>query len=300
MSRKRRRLGERYGYGPPLDALLDWGAARLEEDWPSYYKLPFALEHVPDLLRMAADSRLRNLDSGKESWAPMHAMRVIGQLGAVEAAPALLLFLALASGDHDYFLSDEVPLVFAMLGAGAVPHLALFLADEEVPTDSRGLAGLSLSLIGAAHAECCEIAGAVLTTQLRRWETNDPELNASLLVSLSQLPEPPGEVLELARAAYEADRVDEFAGGDWMECQDEMDVENPVPLDREDGADWWDLQRQSLAARRAAQEEPEEEAPLLEAYGERPGGSNWVAPRAPRRARRKAAAASRRANRARH
>ena len=231
MSSKRNRTGEKYGYGPPLNALLEWGVARLEEPWPNYRKLPFALEHVPDLLRMAADSRLRNLDSGRERWAPMHAMRVIGQLQAAEAAPALLLFLALASGDHDYFLSDEVPLVFAMLGPDAIPHLAMFLKDEKVPSDSRVLAGLSLSLIGGAHPESCEMAAGTLMAQLRRWETNTPELNAGLLVSLSELPEQPEGALDLARAAFSADRVDADGGIDWMECQEAFGVENPVPLE---------------------------------------------------------------------
>src|SRR3990170_1588066 len=116
-------------YPPPLDKLVTYGDCRELRDWPNYLELGFQAEHVPDLIRMAADERWNECPSDSlEVWAPVHAIRVLGQLKAEEAIePLIRLF-------HQYEVDDwipiELPTVLSMIGPSAIPALKTYLADE--------------------------------------------------------------------------------------------------------------------------------------------------------------------------
>ncbi len=61
-------------YPAPLDQLLTYGDPRKFREWPDYLALGFTPEHIPDLIRMAADPDLMRADSESlEVWAPVHA-----------------------------------------------------------------------------------------------------------------------------------------------------------------------------------------------------------------------------------
>ncbi len=130
----------RHIYQPPLDKLLTYGDPRETPDpaddvrhWPDYPGV-FGLgaEHVPELIRMATDDTLTWADSDSlEVWAPIHAWRALGQLHA-EAAAQPLLPLLLQGDDSDWVL-EELPDVYGLIGAAAIPALSAYLADASHP-----------------------------------------------------------------------------------------------------------------------------------------------------------------------
>ena len=84
---------ESWNYAPPLDKLLDISLDidQKFEDWADYVgMLNLTQEHIPELIRMATDKKLRFSDAEDESYAgPVHAWRALGQLRAQEAAQPL-------------------------------------------------------------------------------------------------------------------------------------------------------------------------------------------------------------------
>src|SRR2546423_8764075 len=77
-------------YPAPLDALLSLGEPAWD-DWLDYRRLGLMPDHVAELTRMATDPDLnRGGPDSPEVYAPAHAWRALGQLGAVQAIPDLL------------------------------------------------------------------------------------------------------------------------------------------------------------------------------------------------------------------
>ena len=73
--------------GPPAVVGRD---GRTASEWRDYTAMGFTAEHVPALLRMSADPELNEADSDDPRvYAPLHAWRVLGQLGVAEAAVPL-------------------------------------------------------------------------------------------------------------------------------------------------------------------------------------------------------------------
>ncbi len=201
-------------YAAPVDKLLALGKAEpVDSDkWPDYLELGLGPEHIPDLICMATDRELRSLEpeEGEEEepgfWAPVHAMRALGQLHAEAAAEPLVNLLA--EVEHDNWVSEELPQIYALIGPAAIPALAAYLADSSHEIYSRGYTVDGLELIGKWHPESRLECIAALSKQLEAFEENDYELNAFLISSLAHLKAV--ETLPLIERAFEADRVDEF------------------------------------------------------------------------------------------
>lgn len=110
-----------YNYFPPVDQLLTYREPGIEkaEDWPDYLQLGLGSEHIPELIRMATDQSLIEVEAeGEESnrsWGgPIHAWRALGQLHA-KAAIEPLLSLFRTQKDNDWVM-EELPDVFGMIG----------------------------------------------------------------------------------------------------------------------------------------------------------------------------------------
>src|SRR5260370_30835067 len=116
-----------HSYHPPVDKLLTYGDARkFVNQWPNYLALGLTTEHTPELVRMATDSALNTADSESvEVWAPIHALRALGQLHAEAAIDPIIPLLD--KTDDDDALAEELPVVFAAIGPAAIPALAAYL-----------------------------------------------------------------------------------------------------------------------------------------------------------------------------
>jgi HEAT repeat protein len=200
-------------YTSPVDKLLTLGKAELvdSDKWPNYLELGLGPEHIPDLIRMATDRELRGLEpeEGEEEkpefWAPVHALRALGQLHAEAAAEPLVN--KFSEVEHDHWVQEELPQIFVLIGSAAIPSLTAHLTDSSHEIYTRAFAAESLEAIGKKYPESRSECISVISKQLEEFEENDYELNAFLIANLSHLKAV--ETLPLIERVFEADRVDE-------------------------------------------------------------------------------------------
>ncbi len=201
-------------YTPPVNKLLTIGEPESvnPDKWPDYRELGLGPEHIPELIRMATDRKLRDLedeeyeDEDPDFWAPIHAIRALGQLHAETAIEPLVNLLGELNDDEWMF--EELPLVFGMLGPAAIPALAAYLADTSHEMYSRSYASNGITEIADRYPESREECIAIISKQLENFEENDEELNAFLVTNLLQIKAV--ETLPLIERAFKADKVDDF------------------------------------------------------------------------------------------
>jgi hypothetical protein len=201
-------------YNSPVDKLLTLGKPEsvLPEKWPTYLELGLGPEHIPELIRMAIDPVFRGPEAEEESeeedpdyWAPIHAIRALGQLHA-EAAIEPLVNLLSELNDDEWML-EELPIVFGMLGPVVIPALAAYLADSSHEMYSRAYASNGFKEIADRYPESREESIAAISKQLETFEENDEALNAFIISDLLHLKAV--ETLPLIERVFEADKVDD-------------------------------------------------------------------------------------------
>lgn len=218
-------------YKEPVDVLLTLGDARDSlGEWPDYSEYGIGAEHIPDLIRMATDPELNWADSDSlEVWAPIYAWRALGQLRAEEAIePLLTLFHELEDSD---WVGEELPRVYGMIGAAAIPALTAYLADISRDLFPRAHAAHGLAEIAQSHAEAREACIAALTQQLEAYQKNNRELNGFLVSYLIDLEAT--ETAPLMKRAYAARRVDKMVCGDWEDVQVALGLKSDFDRDAE-------------------------------------------------------------------
>ncbi len=201
-------------YTPPVEKLLTIGEPESvnPDKWPDYRELGLGPEHIPELIRMATDRKLRDLedeeyeDEDPDFWAPIHAIRALGQLHAETVIEPLVNLLGELLDDEWMF--EELPLVFGMLGPAAIPALSAYLADTSHEMYSRSYASNGIIEIADRYPESREECIAIISNQLENFEENDEELNAFLVTNLLQIKAV--ETLSLIERAFKADKVDDF------------------------------------------------------------------------------------------
>lgn len=162
---------------------------------------------VGPLIEMAVDEDLNNAESGRpEVWAPLHAIQLLGELGAPEAVEPLLPFFDQV--DDDY-LAATLPDAFGGIGAPAVAPLRALFFDRGKDVWARVRAAESLGKIGQHHPEARSEVVSALVARLDAAQSQVPEdeiLNAFVISELLDL-----RAVEAAPAiqqAFEEDRVD--------------------------------------------------------------------------------------------
>jgi Protein of unknown function (DUF1186) len=202
-------------YTSPVSKLLSLGKPEsvLPEQWPKYLELGLGSEHIPELIHMATDPEFRGPESEEKSededpdyWAPLHAIRALGQLHAGIAAEPLVNLLAGLKDDE--WMLEELPSVFGMIGPVAIPALTAYLADSSNDIYLRAYASNGFIEIANRYPEYREESIAAISKQLEAFEENDYELNAFIIGDLARLKAV--ETLPLIERAFKADRVDEF------------------------------------------------------------------------------------------
>lgn len=204
-------------YTSPVDKLLAFGDCRELREWPNYLELGLGQEHVSDLIRMATDEALNTAASDSlEVWAPIHALRALGQLRA-EAAIQPIIGLFDRTEASDNYAVTGFSGALGMIGPAAIPALAAFIADPAHNMYARSYAGDSLAAIGKRHPAARDECIRSIVAGMQDFEKNQPELNGFLLVNLLDL-----KAVEAAPAierAFAAGCVDETIAGDWEDIQ---------------------------------------------------------------------------------
>ncbi|MBV9232154.1 MAG: DUF1186 domain-containing protein [Chloroflexi bacterium] len=211
-------------YPAPVDKLLTYGEADAADasGWPDYLELGLKPEHIPDLLRMLTDKELMAVEDQEEPefWAPIHAMRALGQLRDLSALQPLLdLSAQLVSYDEGLgeWAGEELPDVYTLIGPAGIPALTAYLADESHEEFSRGAVTEALAKIGNTYPEARTDCVAVLTHQLEVAGDEQYDANAFIIDSLIELKAV--ESAPVIEQAFAENKVEESFSGDWDDVQ---------------------------------------------------------------------------------
>jgi hypothetical protein len=210
----------------PVAELLSLGAIDSRaSDWPDYVaRHALNEEHVPELIRMASTEALHELDEDDPAvWAPIHAMRALGQLRATTAT-RVLIDVGRAHQDDDWM---ELPGVFELIGPAAIPALQAWLRDDDAELFGRVNAVECLWHIGRAWPASRASIVADFTTLLLSHQRHDPTINGFVVYGLIELGAT--DRAELIREACEAGDVDSTVTGGWSEIQQLLEQVSPSP-----------------------------------------------------------------------
>ncbi len=192
-------------YTPPVDKLLTYGEAERTDQWPDYLELGIGPEHIPELMRLAADPELNEADSESlEVWAPLHAVRALGQLHAESVIPPLLALLDQLVGDE--WMVQEIPEAIGAIGPTAIPIVSAYLADSSHGLYQYAAAAQAFVEICKRHPEARADCIAALMKHLEAYKQNDETLNSFIIGDLAGLKAL--EALPQIERVFADDRVD--------------------------------------------------------------------------------------------
>jgi len=204
-------------------------------EWMDYGALGIGPAHETELIDIATDLELLDADENSlESWAPIHAIRSLGELRSGRAVTPLLETLEAGTLADDWLMHD-LPVVFGTVGGAAVAPLLAFTADRSRDLFARMTASEGLGQIGRRHEAVRQACVDGLTAILEGFEHEDASFNAMVIDDLVALGAQ--EAAPLVRAAFEADHVDLMHLGDWEDVQvalgllTERKTPRPPPLE---------------------------------------------------------------------
>ena len=162
---------------------------------------------VRPLLELAVDEELNNAESDRpEVWAPLHAIQLLGDLGAAEAVEPLLPFFDWVEDDY---LAETLPGAFGGIGAPAVLPLRGLLFDRSHDVWARVRVADSLGEIAKRHPATRFDVVSALVARLDPAESQVPEdeiVNGAVISQLLELKAV--EAAPMILQAFEEDRVD--------------------------------------------------------------------------------------------
>ncbi len=139
-------------YSEQVKQLLALGEPK--ESIPNYLSLGFTAAHTDELLQMATDPDLLNAEEDDPVfWAAVHAWYVLGQLQVVKAIEPLLDLHDQCPYDRLFY--EELPKVFALMGASAIPELKLYLWNAERTEITRSTAIPCIEELGISYRQEC-------------------------------------------------------------------------------------------------------------------------------------------------
>ena len=161
---------------------------------------------VRSLIEIATDESLHGAETeSPEVWAPLHAIEILGELGAAEAVEPLLSLLA----SDDEWLDQLLPECLGRIGAPALPPLRAYLFDRAHDVWARSRAAEALKQMAQRHPDLRADVVDALAARLDRAETQAPDdekLNAFVISDLLDLQA--AEAGPAILRAFDEDRVD--------------------------------------------------------------------------------------------
>jgi tetratricopeptide (TPR) repeat protein len=194
---------------------------------------------VGPLVAMATDASLYEAETeSPEVWMPLHAVRILGELGAAAAVEPLLPLLAW----DDEWLDQLLPECLGRIGAPALLPLRAYLFDRSHDVWARSRAAEALKRMAQRHPDQRADVIAALVACLDPAETqalDDERLNAFVISDLLDLKA--SEAAPAMRRAFDEDRVDRRIV-DVDSVYQELDLPGRPPVsqaDREKGLRLW-------------------------------------------------------------
>lgn len=163
---------------------------------------------IEPLLKLALDEALIHAFE-RTSNAPVHALRLLGDIGDARIIEPLLRAVPMANQDDTeqdpaWFWDGEMPQMLARLGSTAIEPLWAFVDRPEEPTNSRRAACKALAYMTVYDAEQREAIIAGLTRRLA--EEHDKVHASYLLAALADIGV--ATIYTDAMAGYRAGRFD--------------------------------------------------------------------------------------------
>lgn len=216
-------------YSEAAKKLLAIGDCRKLKEWPNYLDLGFNTEHVKELINMACDTNLfYSEEDTTDSWSPIHAWRVLGQLKAKEAVePLTKLFHEFEDND---WAGEELPEIYGMIGKEAIPSLSRYLFDDTNGSYPRVTAAHSLERIADMDPTVRDECVSIITKVLENFEENDIILNSLIIGYLVDLKAT--ESLPTIEEAFAANKVDCAIQGDFEDVQIALGVKETREKER--------------------------------------------------------------------
>jgi hypothetical protein len=179
---------------------------------------------IPALTRMALDpALLEGWSSDPPSWAPWHAIHMLGNLQAWESAVAVAELADL----EDDWLSDHLPHIWADMGREVEPMLWMILDDLSASAKRRGLAAEGLYMLTDDDEVMYKKVLRGFEKILQNDKTFDPALNGYLISFLRSM-EALDEASLAIQEAFDQNRVD-------------LDIITPEDLEEDDFEEEEDL-----------------------------------------------------------
>lgn len=199
-----------------LDCDVSYDSYRAESwvDYPERFGLTEA--DIPELIRMACDPLFDQLDAETDqaAWAPIHAVRALGQLRA-EAAIAPLLKLLLQ--DDDYF-KQNIPEAIGLIGERAIASTAKYFHNSQHASHDRIFFMACLEAIATKHPEHRQSCIEPLMAELENYESREDDfLDSCLIDTLAELQAT--EAAPLIETVFSHKEIDETIGGPWPMIQ---------------------------------------------------------------------------------
>ena len=193
-------------YSEQAKQLLNLGEP--QEPLPNYLSLGFTAAHADELIQMATDPELLNLDeSDPLFWAAIHAWYVLGQLQVTQAVEPLLDLHE--QYPFDDFFYEEFPKVFALMGVSAIPKLKEYLWDTKRTKIARSTVIPCLEELAKNHRQDCL---ALFNEFLQQSDEKNSSLAGLVICTLIKLNAT--ESIEIIRETFKRGGVDISVPGD--------------------------------------------------------------------------------------
>lgn len=246
----------RKDYPHPVKQLITHGALEggpfEPEQWFDYVG-HYGLSEidVPPLLTLMTEARRVNKKRAKEFYAPIHAVRALGQLGDMAADSGLTQRLDQHEDDD---LVENVVAALTMVGPRALDRLKEYYYHPFTHPDSRSRALEAIWFYATRHPEQRDPCVQLLMQALESYRRQATWLNGFIVYYLTRLKAT--EAAALISQAFDAGQVQDDISGSWAAVQVALGLATEADFSPDELLSAEDRQRQQAQGESTAKSTP--------------------------------------------
>ncbi len=221
-------------YTEPVSKLLTLGETDWSE-WDDYSEFGFTKDHIPELIRLGTDRHLLVDDEDMdydETWAPMHAWRILVQMQAVEAIAPLAQALDWSYESDGDLINEGLTTALEEFGEPAIEPLTKFINEDGHKESGYISASEVMTHIAEKHPEFRERVITSISSALdAHFERNDEDVNGFWLADLLDLKAV--ESYPIIKKVFQAKKINVRVAGDLEDVEIEFGMrekrDTPAP-----------------------------------------------------------------------